>query len=192
MSKKKLGTIESLERAGVHTARTEHIRDRVKGFEELLEEMKKDVDGNTPLETLKNFDKRTLEFAGKVRIHAIPWAKAGTDPDAGELVAVWERMGGLVMRDIALTRELLLDYAGMEKTQKSEETKEKMLDISWSTVRTEMMIIEKEYYSRTLILAAKCWRGEDMTVEDAVTIMSNVPPRVERVDVTRDNAFGVE
>lgn len=187
---KKTSTIEALERAGVHTVRTEHIKDRTKGFEELLGVMKKDVEKQTPLETLKAFEERTLEVAGKVRIYAVPWAKAGTDSDAGELVAVWERMGGLVQRDVALTRELLLDYGRLEKAQKTKETREKLLNISWSTVRTEMMIIEKEYYSRTLILAAKCWRGEDMTVESAVTIMTNFPPRVEREDITRDNLFG--
>lgn len=176
----------------MHTARTEHIKDRLDGFDTLLKKMSEEIEKDTPLETLKAFEKRTYEFSGLVRKYAVPWSKAGTDPDGGELVACWERIGSVAMRDLVYCKELLLDYQRMEKLERSKEAKRRMFDISWIATRTEMMIIEKEYYSRTLILAAKCWRGEDMTVEDAVTIMTNFPPRVERADVTRPDLFGVE
>lgn len=188
---KKLSTIDALRRAGVHTARTEHIKERLEGFDEILNKIAEDIEKTTPLETLKAFEKKILELAGLIRKNAVPWAKAGTDSYAGELVACWERLGALTKRDLMFSRELLEDYDRMAKPL-TKEAKQRLFDISWIAARTEIMIIEKEYLSRSLILAAKCWRGEDMTVEDAVTIMSNFPPRIEREDITRDNLFGQE
>lgn len=187
-------TAQEFKKIGAYVKRSDEGKERRAGFKELCDELKKDVIAATPKQSIMTLQEKLDTVVGKIREHAIPWGRAGSDPEMAKLVFLWEKLIGRAKSFLTVMKQIVGQYheAEAKKEAKKEDENSSEYSTSWDTVYKVIRWMDIVVFSRCLAIADICWHERDVTEDEVIAIQQPIVPGREREDITKDDLFGVE